>query len=780
MPPATSPSILTAVRSVQQAPWITKPRDSYTVTIAATDAGGLTTSQTVTLNVNDINEAPINVALTGDNVDENLAAGALVGTVSASDPDAGDSWTYAITDASGNFTIDPNSGEIRTTGALDHEAQDSYTVTIAATDAGGLTTSQTVTLNVNDINEAPVNVTLTGDSVDENLAAGTLVGTVSASDPDAGDSWTYSITDASGNFTIDPNSGEIRTTGALDHEAQDSYTVTIAATDAGGLTTSQTVTLNVNDINEAPINVALTGNDVDENLAAGALVGTVSASDPDAGDSWTYSITDASGNFTIDPNSGEIRTTGTLDHEAQDSYTVTIAATDAGGLTTSQTVTLNVNDINEAPVNVTLTGDSVDENLAAGTLVGTVSASDPDAGDSWTYSITDASGNFTIDPNSGEIRTTGTLDHEAQDSYTVTIAATDAGGLTTSQTVTLNVNDINEAPVNVALTGNDVDENLAAGALVGTVSASDPDAGDSWTYSITDASGNFTIDPNSGEIRTTGALDHEAQDSYTVTIAATDAGGLTTSQTVTLNVNDINEAPINVALTGDNVDENLAAGALVGTVSASDPDAGDSWTYAITDASGNFTIDPNSGEIRTTGALDHEAQDSYTVTIAATDAGGLTTSQTVTLNVNDINEAPINVALTGNDVDENLAAGALVGTVSASDPDAGDSWTYAITDASGNFTIDPNSGEIRTTGSLDHEAQDSYTVTIAATDAGGLTTSQTVTLNVNDINEAPVNVTLTGDNVDENLAAGRPCRHRLGVRPGCGGQLDLLDHRCLR
>ena len=62
-----------------------------------------------------------------------------------------------------------------------------------------------------------------------------------------------------------------------------------------------------------------------------------------------------------------------------------------------------------------------------------------------------------------------------------------------------------------------------------------------------------------------------------------------------------------------------------GTVSASDPDAGDSWTYAITDASGNFTIDPNSGEIRTTGALDHEAQDSYTVTIAATDAGGLTT-----------------------------------------------------------------------------------------------------------------------------------------------------------
>ncbi|MGI9380429.1 MAG: cadherin repeat domain-containing protein, partial [Methyloligellaceae bacterium] len=75
-----------------------------------------------------------------------------------------------------------------------------------------------------DINNPPTTPILTGDSVDENLAAGTLVGTVSATDPDAGDSWTYGITDASGNFTIDPNSGEIRTTGSLDHEAQDSYT----------------------------------------------------------------------------------------------------------------------------------------------------------------------------------------------------------------------------------------------------------------------------------------------------------------------------------------------------------------------------------------------------------------------------------------------------------------------------------------------------------------------------------------------------------------------------
>ena len=326
--------------------------------------------------------------------------------------------------------------------------------------------------------------------------------------------------------------------------------------------------------------MALTGNDVDENLAAGTLVGTVSASDPDAGDSWTYSITDASGNFTIDPNSGEIRTTGALDHDAQDSYTVTIAATDAGRLTTSQTVTLNVNDINEAPVNVTLTGNDVDENLAAG---------EPSSAPSRPRTRMPATAGPTASPMRPAtlpsiptaVRSAQrvTLDHEAQDSYTVTIAATDAGGLTTSQTVTLNVNDINEAPINVTLSPATASTRTWRPAPSSAPSLPPtPMPATVGPTAITDASGNFTIDPNSGEIRTTGTLDHEAQDSYTVTIAATDAGGLTTSQTVTLNVNDINEAPINVALTGDSVDENLAAGALVGTVSASDPDAGDSWT----------------------------------------------------------------------------------------------------------------------------------------------------------------------------------------------------------
>ncbi|MCG8494278.1 MAG: cadherin repeat domain-containing protein, partial [Sneathiellales bacterium] len=105
----------------------------------------------------------------------------------------------------------------------------------------------------------------------------------------------------------------------------------------------------------------------------------------------------------------------------------------------------------------------------------------------------------------------------------------------------------NTAPHSVALDDNSVDENSAIGTVVGTVSATDPE-GDTLSYSLSDdAGGMFTIDPNSGEIKVAGALDHEAQDSYSVTVDVFD-GEHTTQQTFTIDVGDVNEAAHSVAL----------------------------------------------------------------------------------------------------------------------------------------------------------------------------------------------------------------------------------------
>ncbi len=131
------------------------------------------------------------------------------------------------------------------------------------------------------MNEAPFDLTIEGGSVAENAPVGTVVVTASASDPDAGDTLTYSLADdAGGRFAIDPVTGEITTTVELDHESAGSHTVRVVATDSGGLTSEADLAITVGDVNEAPA-FAETG-DVSLSAEQGEQVQVdVGASDPE-------------------------------------------------------------------------------------------------------------------------------------------------------------------------------------------------------------------------------------------------------------------------------------------------------------------------------------------------------------------------------------------------------------------------------------------------------------------------------------------------------------------
>jgi hypothetical protein len=139
---------------------------------------------------------------------ENSAAETAVGApVTAMDPD-GDTLAYALSgDDAMYFNID-NMGQI-TVGAgamLDYETKMSYMVTVTATDPDGETDTIEVTINVTNVNEAPMFAEATADrSIDENSAEGTPVGApVTATDPDAGDTLAYSLSgDDAMHFSID-------------------------------------------------------------------------------------------------------------------------------------------------------------------------------------------------------------------------------------------------------------------------------------------------------------------------------------------------------------------------------------------------------------------------------------------------------------------------------------------------------------------------------------------------------------------------------------------------
>jgi Ca2+-binding RTX toxin-like protein len=97
-------------------------------------------------------------------------------------------------------------------------------------------------------NHAPGITQLSTNVVYENAADGTVVGVVSATDPDAGDALTYALLDdAGGRFTIDPTSGAIMVADGslLDYEVADQHSVVVQVTDAGGLSDSETFSIAV-------------------------------------------------------------------------------------------------------------------------------------------------------------------------------------------------------------------------------------------------------------------------------------------------------------------------------------------------------------------------------------------------------------------------------------------------------------------------------------------------------------------------------------------------------
>ncbi|MFJ7669425.1 cadherin domain-containing protein [Lysinibacillus sp. NPDC097195] len=303
--------------------------------------------------------------------------------------------------------------------------------------------------------------------------------------------------------------------------------------------------------NSAPTDITLSPNKVSENQLEGTLVGTLGATDPDAGDTFSYSLVSGAGDndnnsFTIVGN--ELRTNSSFDYETKNSYSVRVKVKDRAGSTFEKTLTIAVTDVNESPTNITLNSNAVTENQPLGTIVGTLSTTDPDTQETFTYSLVQGAldnNSFTIVGN--ELRTNSSFDYEAKNSYSVRINVTDKGGFTFEKVFTILITNVNESPTDILLSSNEVFENQPPGTLVGTLSAIDPDANSTFTYSLVIGAGDtdnnsFSIAGNS--LKTNSPFDYETKNSYSVRVRVTDQGGLSYEKSFTISVTDIMEAPI--------------------------------------------------------------------------------------------------------------------------------------------------------------------------------------------------------------------------------------------
>ena len=701
-------------------------KNSYMVTVTATDPSLASATIDVTINIVDVNEGPV---IAGEDditkeFRENLTS--AIETFRATDPERRPVyWSLEQEDGGaypddGSLTIDSN-GALRFKAKPDYETPGSdatdnaYTVVVVASDdAPGVGTpivpsKRKFTVRVtNVIEQEQITVSPEYVEVNDNLTASLTPGDATTTDLAAA-VWTWSgalegtSTGETASITAPTTKGAITirvTYRALGKDRNKSKSITVGAAPAPGT-------------NEDPSFGVATSADVNEGRPAGTVVGTFVASDANSEHSGrlVYTLSDNT-NFSIN-NSGRLTTKVVLDHETNPTLPLTITATDPSNGTGTLTITVTINDVDEPPTITTGPTRAADwpENKAIGDPVATYDAGeDPEGNDLvWSLTGTDAS-DFNIGNQEGG--TPGRLtfkempDYEkpaaSNNVYRVTVEVSD-GKLKAMRPMTVKVTDVEEeGEVELSTVAPRVAVEL-------TASLEDSDGGE------TDVTWQWQRD-------TTGGPGPDGTPTANCSVVADDVW------------EDIDEA----------------------TSESYTPKAGDLGKCLRANAS--YT--DRRGEGKTAPGVSDNAvrvnNDNRAPMFKENDVEITETTRKVAENVDA--ETPFGDGMddgTGGDNDNDNLDNEE--PVEATDPN-GDTLTYTLsgTDAA-SFGIDRGTGQLMTKAKLDYETKNSYMVTVTATDPHGLSDSVDVTIMVTDMDEAPMIivgglvVTGTGDiNYAEN------------------------------
>ncbi|MDE2847234.1 MAG: Ig-like domain-containing protein [Gemmatimonadota bacterium] len=685
------------------------------IVVTAEDPGGLTATQDFNVTVENTpppNRAPTSVGYISD-VTLQVGGSSATRSVSGkfSDPD-GDTLTYSVNDPDTSTVTVSISGSTVTIAPV--AAGTTGKIVVTATDPGGLTATQDFNATVENPppsqpNRAP---TAVGSISDVTLQVGGSSATRSVSgkfsDPD-GDTLTYSVNDPDTSTVTVSISGSTVTIAPV--AAGTTGKIVVTAKDPGGLTATQDFTATVENPppppsqpNRAPTAAGSIG---DRTLTVGGNSSTVNVSsyfsDPDD-DTLTYSVNSPTPTIARVRISGSTMTMTPV--SAGTTAKVIVTAEDPGGLSATQDFNIKVN--GPPVVSGSIAHRTVDVGNSTFTVNVSGKFSDPNS-DILTFSasssnkaaatVSESSGTLTVTPKTG-----GTT--------TITVTATDSGGLSASLSFTVKVN--RKPAKRGSLSNRTVDVGDSAFRVPVSGKFSDPD-GDDLNFSATSSDTSVaTVSESSGTLTVTP----KAGGTTTITVTASD-GRLSASLTFTVKVN--RGPTTSGSLTNRTVNVGTSAFDIPVSGKFSDPD-GDDLTYSASSAdtsaatvsisSGTLTITPKTGG-------------STTITVTASD-GRLTASLTFTVTVSvsgTENQSPtVSWTIPDQPLERNGSANSVILSSKFSDPD-NDVLTYSASSS------DTSAVKVSVSGSIlkiTPGMNGTSTVTVVATDPGGLTASQTL------------------------------------------------------
>ncbi|MGO4707462.1 hypothetical protein AB4072_16995 [Microvirga sp. 2MCAF38] len=431
-----------------------------------------------------------------------------------------------------------------------------------------------------------------------------------------------------------------------------------------------------------------------------------------------------------------------------------------------QRFTLDADPTSHDPTAVKVGGQTlleIEENGNPGRDIGMLSTFDVDTGQVYTYTLVEPDGSMDtetpfliemVDQNYNyklRLKPGTVLDYEAYENgqFTIWIRVDDNGGGSFIQPITINVANQVEPPTAIRVDGRttvDVEENTIHADL-GLITRVGGDAG-TYSYSLERLDQNAP-DPNdffkivNGHLIQKAELNHEAYANGTFTFKIKglipNLPGTEYAQVITVNVADVQEGPENIRLnnvTALAVPENTPAGAFIGVLSAVDPEGDEVVKYNLLNPNPLVEIvqDPTDHlwKVRLLVGIDFETMGGRTLDLIVTakdDHGNLSRNQIISLSVSDVPDAPTDIILSNNAIDELASNGTVVGTISVTEDF---DLTYAFDDE--RFTIVGNKLIVKNGYKLDYEQARSHALVVHVTGLEGIAFDKTLVVNVNDVN----------------------------------------------
>lgn len=525
-------------------------KDTYQVRIETEDDSGLTYAESFSISVDNVNEAPDSIILSANTVNENTVIYTEIGALSATDPDDVTGFIFNFSAGAGDEDNDKfliSGGKLVTNASIDFESNDTLNVRLLVYDPSFLSHIEQLQIIVQDVNEAPTSIALSHSAVDENAATGTGIGLLSGADPE-GDVLTFAFAAGTGDtdnalFAIDGDS--LRTNAVFDFESQNTYQVRISVSDPQGESFENYFSISINDLfeNGAPYGIDLTPGWVYENSPAGSAIGKLIAQDLTP-TTYSYQLItgdgdDDNGLFYIDGDS--IRANDAFDFETQSIYSIRVAANEDGGDTFERTFSVMIFNAFEAPLALTLSNDSIPEDIGTSELVGQLGAEGEDASYSFYYELASGEGdtdNGKFYVNSGYVYTNAVYDYNDQNSFSIRVRAFDDDGHSYEQIFPIYLAEVNEAPTGILLSANHLPEDEAAGYLIGEFTTQDVDD-DTHTYSFVQGYDESFFMLSGNQLLSNHQFDYETQSTYSISVQSEDPSGASVVEGFTITIDDV-------------------------------------------------------------------------------------------------------------------------------------------------------------------------------------------------------------------------------------------------